>query len=194
MRYFNQRINNKGGISMDKRERLLQLFMDKAVKRGEFILASGQKSNYYINGKFLALDSEGLALMAEFILDKIQGQNVDAVGGLTLGADPIIGAVIAIAHQRGMHLDGFIVRKEAKGHGTRNLIEGPVQDGARVVIIEDVTTTGSSALKAIEAIKPLGCRIVKIISLVDRQQGASENFAKQEYLFDPIFRKDELGL
>jgi orotate phosphoribosyltransferase len=185
---------NKGGFWMDKRERLLQLFMEKAVKRGEFILASGQKSNYYINGKFLALDSEGLALMAELILDKIQGQNVEAVGGLTLGADPIIGAVIAIAHQRGMHLDGFIVRKEAKGHGTRNLIEGPVQDGARVVIIEDVTTTGSSALKAIEAIKPLGCQIVKIMSLVDRQQGASENFAKQEYPFDPIFKKDELGL
>lgn len=179
---------------MNKRERLLALFMEKAVKRGEFILASGQKSNYYINGKYLALDSEGLALMAELILDKIQGQNIEAVGGLTLGADPIIGAVIAIGHQRGMHLDGFIVRKEPKGHGTRNLIEGPVRDGARVVIIEDVTTTGSSALKAIEAVKPLGCQIIKIISLVDRQQGASESFAAKGHPFDPIFTKDELGL
>jgi orotate phosphoribosyltransferase len=179
---------------MDKRERLKALFMEKAVKRGEFILASGQKSSYYINGKFLALDSEGLALMAELILDKIQGHDIEAVGGMTLGADPIIGAVIAIAHQRGFHLDGFIVRKEPKGHGTRNLIEGPIQDGARVVVIEDVTTTGSSALKAIEAIKPLGCQIIKIISLVDRKQGAAENFANRGYPFDPIFTKDELGL
>ncbi|NLI15834.1 MAG: orotate phosphoribosyltransferase [candidate division Zixibacteria bacterium] len=179
---------------MNNRERLLALFLEKAVKRGEFVLASGQKSNYYINGKYLALDSEGLALMAELILDKIQGLGIEAVGGLTLGADPIVGAVIAIAHQRGMHLDGFIVRKEPKGHGTRNLIEGPVRDGARVAIIEDVTTTGSSALKAIEAVKPLGCTIAKIISLVDRKQGASENFAAQGYVFDPIFNKDELGL
>lgn len=179
---------------MDKRKRLLTLFMEKAVKRGEFILASGQKSNYYINGKYLALDSEGLALMAELILDKIQEQDIEAVGGLTLGADPIIGAVIAMAYHRGMHLDGFIVRKEPKGHGTRSLIEGPVRDGANVVIIEDVTTTGSSALKAIEAVKPFGCKIAKIISLVDRKQGASENFAAQGYLFDPIFTKDELGL
>lgn len=132
--------------------------------------------------------------MAELILDKIQGLDIEAVGGLTLGADPIIGAVIALAHQRGMHLDGFIVRKEPKGHGTRSLIEGPVRDGARVAIIEDVTTTGSSALKAIEAVKPLGCTIAKIISLVDRKQGASENFASRGYPFDPIFTKDELGL
>ena len=179
---------------MDRRERLKHLFMEKAVQRGEFILASGQKSNYYINGKFLALDSEGLALMAELILDKIEKHNIGAVGGLTLGADPIVGAVIALAHRRGMKLDGFIVRKEPKGHGTRNLIEGPVKDGARVAIIEDVTTTGSSALKAIEAVKPLGCQIVKIISLVDRKQGAAENFQSQGYPFDPIFTKDELGL
>jgi orotate phosphoribosyltransferase len=179
---------------MDKRERLKTLFMEKAVKRGEFILASGQKSNYYINGKFLALDSEGLALMAELILEKIRGLDVEAVGGLTLGADPIIGAVLTLAHQQGFHLDGFIVRKEPKGHGTRSLIEGPVKDGARVVIIEDVTTTGNSALKAVEAVRPLGCQIKKIISLVDRQQGAKENFAGLGYNFDPIFTKDELGL
>jgi len=179
---------------MTKRDRLKELFMAKAVKFGDFTLASGQKSSYYINGKLLALHSEGLALMAELILDKLEGQNVAAVGGLTLGADPIIGAVIALAHLRGKTLDGFIVRKEAKGHGTRNLIEGPVADGARVAIIEDVTTTGSSALKAVEAVKPLGCQIVKIISLVDRKQGASEKFAEMGYPFDPIFSKDEFGL
>jgi orotate phosphoribosyltransferase len=179
---------------MNKRDRLKELFMAKAVKFGDFTLSSGQKSTYYINGKLLALHSEGLALMAEIILDKLEGQNVQAVGGLTLGADPIIGAVIAMAHLRGLTLDGFIVRKEPKGHGTRSLIEGPVADGARVAIIEDVTTTGASAIKAIEAVKPLGCQIIKIISLVDRKQGASEKFAESKYAFDPIFTKDELGL
>jgi len=179
---------------MNNRERLKELFLAKAVKFGDFTLSSGQKSNYYINGKYLALDSEGLALMAQIILDKIDGRRVEAVGGLTLGADPIIGAVIAFAHLRGIALDGFIVRKEPKGHGTRSLIEGPLKDGARVAIIEDVTTTGTSALKAVEAVRPLGCEVVKIISLVDRRQGAAEKFAGFGYEFDPIFTKEELGL
>lgn len=179
---------------MAKRERLKELILERAVKRGEFILASGQKSNYYINGKLLSLDSEGLALMAEFFLDELEGENIEAVGGMTIGADPIVGAILTLADKRGMKLDGFLVRKEPKGHGTRSQVEGPVKEGSRVAIIEDVTTTGDSSLKAIKALKLLKCEIVKVITLVDRQQGAAENFKKWGYKFSSIFTKEELGL
>ena len=179
---------------MDKKERLKQLILEKAVRRGDFTLASGQKSNYYINGKLLSLDSEGLALMAEFFLMEIEGENIQAVGGMTLGADPIVGAILTLADSKGLKLDGFIVRKEPKGHGTRSQVEGPVKEGARVAIIEDVSTTGGSSKKAIDALKPLGCEIVKVITLVDRQQGAKENFAEWGYKFKSIFTKTELGL
>lgn len=111
-----------------------------------------------------------------------------------IGADPIVGAILTLADQRGLKLDGFLVRKEPKGHGTRSQVEGPVKDGARVVIIEDVSTTGGSAKKAIDALKELNCEIVKVITLVDRQQGAAENFAKWGYRFKSIFTKEELGL
>jgi orotate phosphoribosyltransferase len=179
---------------MDKRERLKQLVLEKAVKRGEFTLTSGQKSNYYINGKLISLDSEGLALMAEFFLEEIKGENIEAVGGMVIGADPIVGAILALADKQGLKLDGFLVRKEPKGHGTRSQIEGPVKEGARVAIIEDVSTTGGSSRKAIEALKGLNCQVIKVITLVDRQQGAKENFAEWGYKFSSIFTKAELGL
>ncbi len=179
---------------MNKKDRLKKLVLEKAVKRGEFTLASGQKSNYYINGKLIALTSDGLALMAEFFLDEIEKEKADAVGGMVIGADPIVGAILTLADQRGIKLDGFLVRKEPKGHGTRSQVEGPVKDGARVIVIEDVSTTGGSSKKAIDALKELNCEIVKVITLVDRQQGAAENFAKWGYRFSSIFTKEELGL
>jgi orotate phosphoribosyltransferase len=182
------------GAVMNKRERLKQLILEKAVKRGEFVLTSGQKSNYYINGKLIALDSEGLALMAEFFLKEIEGENIEAVGGMVIGADPIVGAILTLADQKGIKLDGFLVRKDPKGHGTRSQVEGPVKESARVAVIEDVSTTGGSSKKAIDALKGLGCEIVKVITLVDRQQGAKENFSKWGYRFSSIFTKDELGL
>jgi len=179
---------------MDKKELLKKLVLEKAVKRGDFTLVSGQKSNYYINGKLVALTSDGLALMAEFFLREIEGENIDAIGGMVIGADPIVGAILTLADRKGLKLDGFLVRKEPKGHGTRSQVEGPVKDGARVVIIEDVSTTGGSSKKAIDALKELNCEIVKVITLVDRQQGAAENFANWGYKFSSIFTKDELGL
>ncbi len=179
---------------MDKRERLKHLILEKAVKRGDFTLASGQKSTYYINGKLVALDSEGLALMAEFFLAEIEQDDIEAIGGMVIGADPIVGAILTTAHNKGIKLDGFLVRKEPKGHGTRSQIEGPVKEGAKVAIIEDVSTTGGSSKKAIDALKGLGCDIVKVITLVDRQQGAAENFARWGYEFSSVFTKEELGL
>jgi orotate phosphoribosyltransferase len=178
----------------DKKSRLKEILLEKAIKFGDFTLASGQKSSYYINCKMATLDSEGLYLIAEMMLDKLDGVECDAVGGLTLGADPIVGAMTALAHCRQRKLLGFIVRKESKDHGTKSLIEGPLAQGMKVAIIEDVSTTGASASKAIDAAKAFGCEIVKVLVIVDRRQGAGEKFAAMNILFDPIFRKEELGL
>lgn len=178
----------------DKKSRLKEILLEKAVKFGDFTLASGQKSTYYINGKLATLDSEGLNLMAEIMLDMLEEIDIDAVGGPTLGADPMIGAVIALAHSRGRKLTGFIVRKESKDHGTKSLIEGPVAKGMKAVIIEDVATTGGSAIKAIKAAKDAGCEIVKVMVIVDRDQGAKENFQKLNIQYEAIFSKEELGL
>ena len=179
---------------MDNKSRLKEILLEKAIKFGDFTLASGQKSKYYINCKMATLDSEGLNLIAELMLDKLEGIGCDAVGGLTLGADPIVGAMVALAHNRGRQLTGFIVRKESKDHGTKSLVEGPLAEGSRVAIIEDVATTGGSAMKAIESAQAQKCRIVKILVIVDRRQGAEEKFAALGLPFDPIFRKEDLGL
>jgi len=178
----------------DTKFRLKEILLEKAIKFGDFTLASGQKSNYYINCKMATLDSEGLYLISELMLDKLVNIECDAVGGLTLGADPIVGAMTALAHKRGRKLVGFIVRKEAKDHGTKNQIEGPLVPEMKVAIIEDVATTGGSAVKAIEAAQSMGCQIVKILVIVDRRQGAGEKFQNMGIDFDPIFRKEELGL
>ena len=165
-----------------------------AIQFGDFTLASGQKSTYYINGKLATLDSEGLNLTAEIMLDMLEDTDFDAIGGPTLGADPIIGAVIALAHNRGRRLTGFIVRKESKDHGTKSLLEGPVEKGMKAVIIEDVATTGGSVTKAIEAARAQGCEIVKVMVIVDRDQGAIEYFQRLNIPYEAIFSKEEMGL
>jgi orotate phosphoribosyltransferase len=178
----------------NQQARLKEILLEKAIKFGDFTLASGKKSNYYINCKMATLDSEGLYHIAELMLDKLDGLECDAVGGLTLGADPIVGAMTALAHKRGRKLLGFLVRKEAKDHGTKSMVEGPLADGMKVAIIEDVATTGGSAGKAIEAALAFNCQIVKILVIVDRRQGAEEKFREMKIDFDPIFRKEDLGL
>ncbi len=178
----------------NKKEKLKTKLFERAIKFGEFTLASGIKSSYYINGKMATLDSEALNHIAEIMLDMIEDTDCGAVGGPTLGADPIIGAVIALAHNRGRKLKGFIVRNQTKDHGTKSLIEGPLDKGDKAVIVEDVATTGGSAIKAIDAVKSFGCEVIKVIVIVDREQGAAENMAKLNIPFEAIFSKAELGL
>jgi orotate phosphoribosyltransferase len=156
-----------------------------AVKIGEFVLSSGKKSNFYIDCRKVTLHPKGAKLIGKIILEKIKGLKVDAVGGLTLGADPITGAVVTLSN-----IPGFIVRKKEKEHGTKQKIEGLIEPGWNVVIVEDVSTTGASALQAIEAVEAVGVKVVKVISVVDREEGAAE--ALKDYDFDPIFRKSEL--
>ena len=155
-----------------------------AVKTGDFILSSGRKSNFYVDCRKVTLHPKGAKLIGRIILDKIKRLKVDAIGGLTLGADPIAAAVVTLSD-----IPGFIVRKKEKEHGTRQKIEGLITPGWNVVIVEDVSTTGGSALQAIEAVEAIGAKVVKVISVVDREEGAKEALAK--YDFDPILKKSE---
>lgn len=156
-----------------------------AVKTGEFILSSGKKSTFYVDCRKVTLHPQGAKLIGKIILDKIKNLKVNAIGGLTLGADPITSTVVTLGN-----IPGFIVRKKAKEHGTQQKIEGLIEPGWKVVIVEDVATTGASALQAIEAAEGVGAKVIKVIAVVDREEGAAE--ALKNYDFDPIFRKSEL--
>ena len=156
-----------------------------AVKFGDFTLASGKKSDFYVDCRKVTLHPQGAKLIGRIILEKIKDLKVDAVGGMTLGADPIIGAVITLSN-----IPGFIVRKKAKEHGTQQKIEGIIAKGFDVVIVEDVSTTGGSALQAIEAVEAIGAKVIKVISVVDREEGAAT--ALKNYNFEPILTKAEL--
>ncbi len=168
-----------------EKQELLNLLKEKAVKIGEFMLASGKKSNFYVDCRKVTLDPHGAKLIAKIILEKINALKADAIGGLTLGADPITAAVVTIGN-----IPGFIVRKKEKEHGTKQKIEGMIKAGWNVVIVEDVATSGASAFQAIKAAEEAGAKVVKVIAIVDREEGASETL--KNYDFDPIFKKSEL--
>jgi len=179
----------------DCRARLAELIREHALRFGDFTLASGQKSTYFIDGKMVTLQAEGLYCLSRCLLDMIQDDGVAAVGGMSIGADPITGGVVTLAGAEGHPLIGFLVRKEQKDHGTRKQIEGPVPDGARVVMLEDVVTTGGSTLQAIAAVeREKQARVVKVIAMVDRLQGARENLQQAGYEFEAIFTIEELGV
>jgi orotate phosphoribosyltransferase len=177
---------------MTLRDELLQHLLAHSFRTGEFTLASGRKSNYYINGKMTTLDARGAYLVGRTFLAMIADDVPDAVGGLTLGADPIIGAMIALAGLEDMPLKGFIVRKEAKGHGTQSLVEGSLAAGERVVVVEDVVTTGGSSLQAIAAVKAMGCEVRKVLAVVDREEGGREALKKEGYPLEAVFTAREL--
>ena len=175
------------------KEELLKLIKEKALQKGERTLASGKKSNFYIDGKQITLDPQGILVVAKLILAQLQGIHVDAIGGPTLGADPIAAAVALLSSQTGKPIRAFIVRKEAKKHGMQKMIEGPpIQAGDRVVMVEDVITTGGSVLAAIQEVERLKARIVKVICLVDRNEGGAETLSA--YSYAPIFSIGDMGL
>ncbi len=162
------------------------------MKFGDFTLSSGKKSDFYVDCRKVTLHPEGARLIAKLILEKIKELEysrkikVNAVGGLTLGADPITSSVVALGD-----IPGFIVRKKEKEHGTRQKIEGIIEPGFNVVIVEDVATTGASALQAIEAAEAYCAKVVKVIAIVDREEGAAA--ALKNYDFDPIIKRSELA-
>jgi orotate phosphoribosyltransferase len=159
------------------RDRLLALLAERSARRGQFTLASGRHSTLYIDARLTTMSPEGLALIGPLGLAAVRdaGWDVDAVGGLTLGADPIAYAIsYASAQAGGAPLRAFTVRKEAKAHGTGRLIEGPFRAGDRVAVVEDVITTGGSALRAAEAVRAAGGAVAGVLALVDREEGGRE--------------------
>lgn len=160
------------------KDRLTRLIHDKAFKYSAeptFKLVSGRVSNYYFNCKTVTLHPEGMYLIGNIIFDMIKNLEAQGIGGLTLGADPIADAVAYTSHLREAPVEAFVVRKSAKSHGTMQWIEGNVTAGDRVVIVDDVITTGKSTIEAITKAREAGLHIVKVIALVDRQEGGYEN-------------------
>ncbi len=174
------------------RQRLLDLLCQLAYKEGDFVLSSGQKSTYYINGKQVTLHPEGAVATARMMLAMLP-KDTDAVAGLTLGADPIVSAVSVVSVYEGRSIPALIIRKEAKGHGTQAYIEGAtLKPQAKVVVLEDVVTTGQSAMKAVERLRAAGYIVDRVITLVDRQQGGAECYASAGLQFESVFTIPDL--
>lgn len=174
------------------RQYLLDLFCTVAYREGDFVLSSGQRSTYYINGKQVTLHPLGGVAVGRVLLSLLP-PDTQAVAGLTLGADPIVTATSIVAAYAGQAITPLIVRKEAKGHGTQAYIEGPtLLPGSSVVVLEDVVTTGQSALKAVDRLRQAGYTVTQIISLVDRLQGGAELYAEQGIGFQTVFSIQEI--
>jgi orotate phosphoribosyltransferase len=181
---------------VDLRVRLLQIIREKSYEEGEITLTSGKKSDFYVDGKQTTLDPEGAYLVGKLFYEMIKRSKipVEAVGGPTLGADPIVAAVSVVSYLEGSPIPAFIIRKEPKKHGKALWIEGDksLNPGTRVAMIEDVVTTGGSMLKAIEIAKAQGLEVVQVLTLVDREEGARENLAKEGYAMQSIFTKSDI--
>lgn len=178
------------------KQALIALIKQRSFQQGaEMKLASGRTSNFYFNMKPTMLHPAGAHLIASLILERIDGLGAELVGGLEMGAVPIAAAVSAVSHARGTPVGAFFVRKQAKEHGTQSLIEGLAKGetlaGRRIVVVEDVTTTGGSALKAAQAVEAAGGKVVAVVTIVDRQEGAGEAFAPAGLAFLPLLTIDD---
>ena len=174
------------------RERLRTLLRSESLMFGDFTLASGRKSRYYFDSKRTTLLAEGAYLSALAMLEELRSRSIaaDAIGGMTLGADPIVCPAAALSHIEGAPLRAFIVRKEAKGHGTEGQIEGNLPPASRVVVVDDVVTTGGSTLRAIEAVEAAGHEVAAVLCLVDREEGGAELLSR--WPFFPVFKRNEI--
>ena len=183
-------------FDMYDKELLRLLILEKSLKFGDFTLASGKKATYYLDCRQITLDSVGAKLIGEGILELLQHDCAlpQAVGGMSIGADPITAAVITVAAYQNIPLKGFMVRKQSKGHGTNQFVEGPIAAGDRVVIVEDVVTTGASSLKAIEKVEALGVTVEGVIAIIDRLEGGREQFESKGYTFHALFTVQDFGV
>lgn len=177
-----------------ERRALIDLIAAEAVFHGDFTLSSGKKATYYVDMRKLTLDHRAAPAIGRLVLDAVRDLDVDAVGGLTLGADPIANAVMHASVAGGTPVDAFVVRKEPKDHGRGRQIEGAEVAGARVVIVEDTSTTGGSPLKAAEVAAAAGAEIVAVVTVVDRKTGAQAAVEAAGYEWRSIIDLDDLGL
>jgi orotate phosphoribosyltransferase len=177
----------------DRRALLLTLLAERAYRRGSFTLASGRQSDHYVNCKPVSLSGSGLALLGGLMLERVE-EGAAAVGGLTLGADPLVSAVAMAAALQGRPLDALIVRKQVKGHGTGAALEGPLPAaGSLVTVLEDVVTTGGSALLAVQRLREAGYRVGRVVAIVDRQEGGAEAMAAAGLELLSLFPLEEVA-
>jgi orotate phosphoribosyltransferase len=174
------------------RDELLRLIKDRAVVHGDFVLTSGGRATWYIDLRRILLNGEGAALAGKVMLETTAGLAYDAVGGLTLGADPVATAMMHAATEVGRPLDAFVVRKEGKAHGLQRRIEGPDVAGRRVLAVEDTSTTGGSVLTAVDALREAGAEVVGVAVVVER--GARDRVAERGLPFRAAYSMSDLGL
>jgi orotate phosphoribosyltransferase len=173
------------------RNKLFALLKERAFRCGRIVLASGRESDFYFDMKPAMLDPDGAGLMAELILQELQGVKADCIGGLEMGAVPLIAPVAMRSLDFGRRLPGFFVRKAVKDHGTKKRVDGVNIAGKTVVILEDVTTTGGSAMDAVKAVQDAGAKVALVLSILDRGEGAAELYAKAGIPFKSLFRAEE---
>ncbi len=181
---------------MGNKQRLKEILLEKSYREGKFKLSSGKESDFYIDGKQTTLSAEGAYLCGKLIYDLIKDQPkpIQAIGGMTLGADPLVTAASIVSHLEGQPIPAFIVRKESKKHGTEQYIEGQknIAPGATVALLEDVVTTGGTLLKVIERVEAQGYKVGLITTIVDRQEGGAENLLQKGYKLVPVFTRQDL--
>lgn len=176
------------------RARLLEIIKEKAIVHGRVTLSSGKEADYYVDLRRVTLDGEAAPLVGIVMRDLIADLDYDAVGGLTLGADPVATSILHASAAAGDRTDAFVVRKAGKAHGLQQRIEGPSVQGRRVVVVEDTSTTGASPLDAATAVREAGAEVVAVATIADRATGAAEKFADAGYEYRFVFGLDELGL
>ena len=174
------------------RDRLRQMLLNRSMRFGEFVLSSGATSNYYIDVRKTSLHPEGLRLISQLFFELLTPDNITAVGGLTLGADPLVAGVMWYSQEMKKPLEGFLVRRTTKDHGLRGQVEGNLAGHKRVAILDDVITSGESSLIAAEAAESYKAEVVRVLTVVDREQGATQIFQQRGYPFSTLFSIGEL--
>ena len=193
---MNTTVSTRGAVALGAptaadRARLFDILLERSLRFGDFTLSSGAKSPYYIDVRQTSLHPEGSLLIAKFLVPILKEAGVEGVGGLTLGADPIAGAVALWSQLLGSPMSGYIVRKEAKGHGAARRVEGPFREGMKVAVVDDVITKGGSALQAFEAVREAGADVRLVACVVDRGVGGPEEFAARGVPFHALFHIQE---
>jgi orotate phosphoribosyltransferase len=181
------------------KDRLSELIKELAIVHGTVTLSSGREADYYVDMRRLTLHHEAAPLIGHLMLDLLEESGmgvgeIDAVGGPTMGADPVVCAIQHAAASRGLDLDAFLVRKEAKGHGMKRQVEGPDIEGRRVVVVEDTTTTGGSPMLAVEAARAVGAEVLGVATILDRETEATEVFARADLPYVSLLSSSDLGL
>jgi len=179
---------------MYDRQVLQELIREQALQFGDFTLASGKKASFYLDCRKVTLDARGAQLIATGMLDLLSENVPTLIGGMAIGADPITGAMLALAGTQEIPMRGIIVRKEAKTHGTGKFVEGPYREGETVVIVEDVVTTGGSSLLAIERCEAVGLKVERVLAIIDRLEGGREAFAERGYELTTLFTVRDFGI